>query len=149
MQYCASIMSRKKRWAGAAAAFQALSEPSRLRILALLAGADQELCVCEVVDALEEPQYHVSRSLGILEKAGWVTARREGKWVYFGLPGGLEEFQRRVLKAIAAVPRELLAEDQRELNRRLKLRDNSKAVLGVQKTYLLSRRPRRRARGCC
>lgn len=109
-------------------------------MMALFSGAGQELCVCELVDALEEPQYHVSRSLKILEKAGWVTARREGKWVYFGLPSRLDEFRELVLKAIPAIPRELRAKDERELNRRLKLRDNSKSVLGVQKKHLLSRR---------
>ena len=133
-------MNREKQMQELAAAFQALSEPSRLRMMALFSGAGQELCVCELVDALEEPQYHVSRSLKILEKAGWVTARREGKWVYFGLPSRLDAFRELVLKAIPAIPRELRAKDERELNRRLKLRDNSKSVLGVQKTHLLSRR---------
>lgn len=139
MQYYAYNMDREQIQE-LAAAFQALSEPSRLRMMALFACAGQELCVCEIVDALEEPQYHVSRSLKILEKAGWVTARREGKWVYFGLPTRLDKFRELVLKAISAIPRELRAKDERELNRRLKLRDHSKSVLGVQKTHLLSRR---------
>lgn len=134
------MVSAKKKLETFASGFQALSEPSRLRMMALLADAGQELCVCELVDALEEPQYHVSRSLKILEKGGWVIARREGKWVYFGLPSELDRVQELVIKAISAIPKDLLAQDRRELGRRLKLRDNSKSVIGVQKTYLLSRR---------
>jgi ArsR family transcriptional regulator len=121
-------------------AFQALSEPTRLRIVALLCRAGRDLCVCEVVDALEEPQYHISRSLRILQKAGLVAERRVGKWVHYGLPAALDAFRELALKATAAIPKAVLAKDQRELNRRLKLRENGKCLLGVQKTHLLSRR---------
>ena len=95
--------------------------------------------MCEFVDALEEPQYQISRSLKILHKAGLVIERREGKWVHYRLPSGLDAFGELTLKAITAIPEEVLAKDQRELNRRLKLRENGKCLLGVQKTYLLSR----------
>ena len=108
--------------------------------MALLCRAGRELCVCEFVDALEEPQYQVSRSLKILQKAGLVAERRVGKWVHYGLPAGLDAFREMALKATAAIPEEVLAKDQRELNRRLKLREHGKCLLGVQKTYLLSRR---------
>ncbi len=123
-----------------AAAFQALSEPTRLRIMALLCRARGELCVCEFVDAMEEPQYSISRGLQILLESGLVIERREGKWVHYGLPSGLDPFRELTLKAIAAIPEEVIANDQRELNRRLKLRENGKCLLGVQKTHLLSRR---------
>ena len=122
-----------------AEAFQALSEPTRLRIVALLCRANGDLCVCEFVDSLEEPQYHVSRSLKILQKAGWVVERREGKWVHYGLPTGLDPFRNMVLKALAGIPGCVLEKDHRELNRRLKLRENGKCLMGVQKTHLLSR----------
>ena len=133
-------MNRRKQMERFAAAFQALSEPTRLRIMALLCRAGRDLCVCEFVDALEEPQYHVSRSLRLLQKAGLVAERRVGKWVHYGLPAGLDSFRELALKAISAIPEDALAKDQRELNRRLKLRENGKCLLGVQKTHLLSRR---------
>jgi len=122
------------------AASQALSEPTRLRIMALLCRAARELCVCEFVDALEEPHHHISRSLKILRKAGLVSERREGKWVHYRLPPGLDSFGELTLKAITAIPEEVLAKDQHALARRLKLREDGKCLLGVQKTYLLSRR---------
>ena len=140
MQYSASVMRGEQRIESLAAVFQALSEPTRLRIMALVCRAGRELCVCELVDALEEPQYRVSRSLKILQNAGLVVERREGKWVHYGTATGLDEFRETVLQAIAAIPETVLAEDQRELKRRLKLRKNGKCLLGVQKTHLLSRR---------
>lgn len=142
MQYCACVVSGHSQVDSCAAAFQALSEPTRLRIMALLCRARRELCVCEFVDALEEPQYRVSRSLKILEQAGLVTERREGKWVHYGLSSGLDAFRDLAFKAIAAIPDKVLANDQRELKRRLKLRENGRCLLGVRKTRLLSRRNR-------
>lgn len=140
MQYYASVMSRLTQVERFAATFQALSEPTRLRVVALLCRAGKDLCVCELVDALEEPQYRVSRSLKILQKAGLVAERRVGKWVHYGLPAGLDSFRELALKAAAAIPEDVLAKDQRELNRRLKLREDGKCLLGVQKAHLLSRR---------
>ncbi len=140
MQYSASIVSSQSRIDGLAEVFQALSEPTRLRIMALVCHAGRELCVCEFVDALEEPQYHVSRSLKILRKAGLVVERREGKWVHYRTATAVDKFRDLVVKAVTAIPEELLAKDQRELKQRLKLRANGKCLLGVQKTHLLSRR---------
>ncbi len=133
-------MRGKKDFQSFVATFQALSEPTRLRIMALLSQAGRELCVCEFVDALEEPQYHISRSIKILHKAGLLSERREGKWVHYCLPSMSDEFSELTLKAIAGIPEDLLAKDRRELKRRLKLRENGKCLLGVQKTHLLSRR---------
>jgi ArsR family transcriptional regulator, arsenate/arsenite/antimonite-responsive transcriptional repressor len=121
--------------------FKALAEPTRLRIVALLLRAQKELCVCEFVDALEEPQYHVSRSLKILQAAGLLMERPEGKWVYYALPPAADDFQRFLLQAIAALPEKTLDKDQRELNRRLKLREDGKCLSGVRKIHLLSRKP--------
>lgn len=123
-----------------AAAFQALSEPTRLRIVALLSRAGNELCVCEFVDALEEPQYRVSRSLAKLKHVGLVTERRDGKWTYYGLADAAGEFQRFLLKAIAAIPEDELRQHVRELAKRMKLREAGKCLLGVQKKHLLGRR---------
>jgi ArsR family transcriptional regulator len=121
--------------------FKALAEPTRLRIVALLLRAQKELCVCEFVDALEEPQYHVSRSLKILQAAGLLVERPEGKWVYYALSPAADDFQKLLLQAIAALPAKTLDKDQRELARRLKLREGGKCLSGVRKIHLLSRKP--------
>lgn len=63
--------------------FRALSDETRVRIVALL--SQGELCVCHIENALAMPQPNVSRHLGILRAAGIVDTRREGSWVYYRL----------------------------------------------------------------
>lgn len=66
--------------------FKALADATRLRMLGLL--AIREMCVCEVMVALELTQPTASHHLGILENVGLVKARKEGKWVFYGLVEG-------------------------------------------------------------
>ena len=63
--------------------FQALSDPTRLRLLSLMAAG--EVCVCYFVEILDETQPKISRHLAYLRRAGLVSARRDGKWVHYGL----------------------------------------------------------------
>jgi ArsR family transcriptional regulator len=63
----------------------ALTDPTRLRLLRLL--HRQELCVCELMDALRLPQYKVSRHLRELRRAGLVEATRSGRWMHYRLSG--------------------------------------------------------------
>ena len=63
--------------------FKALADETRLRILLLL--LDGELCVCEIIAALELPQSTVSRHLAYLKKTGWVSDRKQGVWMYYCL----------------------------------------------------------------
>ncbi len=65
-------------------AFKALSDETRLRILKLLEER-AELCVCEIMQALNISQTRASRNLGILKDAGFVHDRREGLWVYYSI----------------------------------------------------------------
>lgn len=64
--------------------FKALSDPTRLRILALLAAAD-ELCVCDLTLVLGLSQPMISRHLASLRDAGIVSDRRAGVWVHYRL----------------------------------------------------------------
>ena len=64
--------------------FKALSESVRLRIVSLLLRRG-ELCVCDIVDALELSQSVVSRHLAYLRNNNLVETRREGVWVYYQL----------------------------------------------------------------
>jgi DNA-binding transcriptional ArsR family regulator len=63
--------------------FKALADEIRLRILSLL--AIREMCVCEVMVALNLTQPTASHHLGILETVGLVRHRKEGKWVFYRL----------------------------------------------------------------
>lgn len=61
--------------------YQALSDPKRRRILALL--REGERCVCELVDAMEVSQSLLSFHLKTLKEAGLVEDRRDGRWVHY------------------------------------------------------------------
>jgi ArsR family transcriptional regulator, arsenate/arsenite/antimonite-responsive transcriptional repressor len=64
-----------------AALFQALGDPTRLRILGLLVTG--EVCVCHIHESLRIPQPRASRHLAYLRRTGLVDTRREGLWVYY------------------------------------------------------------------
>ena len=64
--------------------FKALGDESRLSILRLL--QKREMCVCEIMIALEMTQPTASHHLGILERAGLVRERRDGRWVFYSIP---------------------------------------------------------------
>jgi SAM-dependent methyltransferase len=63
--------------------FKALSDPTRLRLLGLLAG--EELNVAEMCEVLGQPQPTVSRHLAVLRESGLLKDRRDGPWVYYAL----------------------------------------------------------------
>jgi ArsR family transcriptional regulator len=63
--------------------FQAVSDPTRLRILALL--ARMELSVGELAQLLKQSQPRVSRHVRILADAGIVERRKEGSWVFLAI----------------------------------------------------------------
>jgi ArsR family transcriptional regulator len=65
--------------------FKALGDPHRLRILATLARAVDEVCVCDFTSALPLNQPTVSHHLKILRDAGLVACERRGTWVYYRL----------------------------------------------------------------
>ena len=78
---------------------KALADPTRVRIIHLLKGRD-ELCVCELVDALDIPQYSVSRHLGVLKAAGIVTDWRQGKWMHYALDPDISPHDSEVVAAV-------------------------------------------------
>jgi ArsR family transcriptional regulator len=63
--------------------FKALSDTTRLKILMLL--ELREMCVCEIMVALNLTQPTASHHLGILESAGLAKDTRKGKWVFYSL----------------------------------------------------------------
>ncbi len=69
--------------ANPAETFRILGDPTRLRLLRLLARV--ELNVQEMVQILGMSQPGVSRHLKTLLEAGWLRQRREGTWSWYGL----------------------------------------------------------------
>lgn len=116
---------------------KAFADPSRVRILMAL--REQELCVCELCDALGVTQSTLSTHLQVIRHAGLVSARKQGKWMYYaiapeaqGLVNTLVQFFADSLKSDAALRR-----DEKKLSHRLALRDNGACCVGFNK------------KGCC
>lgn len=81
--------------------FKAFADSTRLRSLVLLQNQG-ELCVCELVHALDMSQPKISRHLAQLREAGIVSDRRQGLWVYYSLNPELPAWAKAVLKKTAA-----------------------------------------------
>ena len=64
---------------------RALGHPARLRIVAMLRTG--EMCVCQIKEVLQLAQSTVSSHLRELRRAGLITERKDGRWVYFELTG--------------------------------------------------------------
>ncbi|KAE8762925.1 ArsR/SmtB family transcription factor [Georgenia thermotolerans] len=94
-QCCAPIAREPLGEAGAvelAAILKAIADPTRLRLLSLIA-RDQagEMCVCDLTDVVELSQPTVSHHLKVLVDAGILTREKRGVNAYYGLvPGALD-----------------------------------------------------------
>lgn len=67
-----------------AAAFKALADPVRLRLLSMIAEAEGgEACVCDLVEPLDRSQPTVSHHLSVLVEAGLVEREKRGKWAWY------------------------------------------------------------------
>ena len=84
--------------------FQALGDPTRLRLLNLM--GNSEICVCYFVEILDSPQPKISRHLAYLRNAGIVAARRDGKWMHYRIVMPPHAGAANVLKQTLATLRE-------------------------------------------
>ncbi|NOX88379.1 MAG: winged helix-turn-helix transcriptional regulator [Calditrichaeota bacterium] len=64
-------------------AFKALSDGNRIRILKMLEA--RPLCVCEITSVLGLAASTVSKHLSVLREAGFISDKKEGKWVTYYL----------------------------------------------------------------
>jgi ArsR family transcriptional regulator len=109
---------------------QAIADPTRVRVIAALRRG--ELCVCELVDALEISQSTLSSHLQVLRQTNVVNTRKEGRWIYYSLT----EHKRGLIETIFAHielhgevdPR--LRRDSERIAERLVIRENGRCVLG-------------------
>lgn len=76
----------------------ALADPTRLRSVLLLAGAG-ELCVCDLVRALDLAQPTVSRHLARLRRDRIVDIRRAARWVHYRLADDLPHWALAMIEA--------------------------------------------------
>jgi ArsR family transcriptional regulator len=100
--------------------FRAFADPTRLRILSLLLRG--ELCVCDIVNALDVPQPTASRHLAYLRKAGLVESRRDGLWMHYKLAPARSAMHKKLIECIGCCLQDVpqLAKDAKKLGRRTK-----------------------------
>ena len=76
--------------------YKCLSEDTRLKCL-LLITLKGELCVCDLISALQLSQPKISRHLAELRKCGILSDQRRGKWVFYQLNNSLPKWAFEVL----------------------------------------------------
>jgi ArsR family transcriptional regulator len=110
---------------------KALSDPSRVRILIALRG--RELCVCELCDILAMTQSTLSTHLKVIRQAELVSARKEGKWMYYRIApeaeGLLNQWFQSFSYSLKKDP--VLSRDAKKLKVRLRLRNGDSCCVGV------------------
>ena len=79
-------------------AMKLLSDPARLRILMIL--RKRELCVCQIMGVLGISQPLVSRNLNLLNGAGLLDERKEGKLVFYSLKEEISPIYRSVITVL-------------------------------------------------
>jgi ArsR family transcriptional regulator len=103
-------------------ATKALADETRLRILNIL--LERECCVCEVMQALDISQSRASRNLGILQDAGFLTARRDGVWTVYSIDWQTANSQAASLAKLlrdSPIANELTAQDKERLKHAVRI----------------------------
>ena len=100
---------------------KAFADPVRLRLLNLLSGEWEEVCVCHLNESLGIPQPTVSRHLAYLRKHGLVVGRKEGLWVHYRLAKPKTGLHRILLGCLGTClgDPEVFRQDQEGLNRKI------------------------------
>jgi len=80
------------------ALFRGFADPTRLRVLNILAAG--ELCVCDLVEILELPQPTVSRHLAYLRRCGLVAATRKWKYAHYRLTSAHHAVQSNLVECV-------------------------------------------------
>jgi ArsR family transcriptional regulator, arsenate/arsenite/antimonite-responsive transcriptional repressor len=121
--------------------FKALSDETRLRILKLLERG--ELCVCDVVAALDMVQPRVSFHLRVLKKAALLKGRKQGKWMHYKIDDS-DLFKRLIiLSVLEKIPGRMLETDKKRLEAFLKNKTDGALPEMVQGTCCSSNIKRR------
>jgi ArsR family transcriptional regulator, arsenate/arsenite/antimonite-responsive transcriptional repressor len=96
--------------------YKCLSDETRLRCL-LLIEHEQELCVCELMRAIDEIQPKVSRHLAQLRRCDLLLDRRQGQWVFYRINPALPDWAKTVLTQTLASNQVFLAKNIKRLNK--------------------------------
>jgi ArsR family transcriptional regulator len=95
--------------------YKCLSEETRLKSL-LLITLKNELCVCDLIQALKLSQPKISRHLADLRKCEILIDERRGKWVYYKLHPALPDWAKQVLSTTVNEAPDFVSEELANLN---------------------------------
>jgi len=110
--------------------FKALSDETRLRIVKLL--EQGELCVCDLVAALGMVQPKVSFHLSVLKDAGFITDRKQGRWIHYRLDDS-DMMRRMLLLSVCERTSDgAAAEDRKRLIRFLENKGPKTKIVGLR-----------------
>jgi len=94
--------------------FKCLADETRLKSI-LLIHQEQELCVCELMQALDEIQPKISRHLAQLRKAGILQDRKQSQWVFYSINTKLPQWALSVIQQASLNDSDFLAQPIKEL----------------------------------
>ena len=94
--------------------FKSLADETRVRAILLIA-SQGELCVCELMCALDDSQPKISRHLAHLRRCGLLLDRRQGQWVYYRLNPQLPEWVHEILRVTAKANADWLMDNSSRL----------------------------------
>jgi ArsR family transcriptional regulator len=118
--------------------FKALSDETRLRIVKLLEHG--ELCVCDIVAAMDLVQPKVSFHLSALKDAGLVRDRKEGKWIHYRFDES-DTFKRfLILSVLERIPENTISADNARLKKWLLQKKSNTATAYCPAASTRSRR---------
>ncbi len=110
--------------------FKALSDETRLRIVKLL--EQGELCVCDIVAALDMAQPKVSFHLGVLKESGFIQDRKQGRWIRYRINDS-DVFRRLlILTVMERIPEEAMRDDKKRLDEFMKHKAAKIAAIGLR-----------------
>ena len=90
--------------------FKCLGDETRTRIMLMLRGQG-ELCVCELIWALDDSQPKISRHLAQLRNCRLLEDRRQGQWIYYRLHPQLPEWVLEVLQVTLSANQSWIDQD--------------------------------------
>lgn len=95
---CCALPAVSSSWAEHTSdLLKALSDPTRLTMMASLHKADAPICVCDFTAGLQLSQPTISHHMAKLKRAGLVESEKRGIWVYYRIKDRLDPASRKLL----------------------------------------------------
>lgn len=98
---CCALPAVNVRWAQEKSdLMKALSDPTRLTILASLWQADAPICICDFTAGLDLTQPTISHHMAKLKESGLIDSKKQGIWIYYRLRDKLPTSTRKFLSQL-------------------------------------------------